>query len=255
MRNFGDKITLFKNIRGVYELDTSKGCHSGTEYNKKGCYDDCYAARSSNSYGYDFSNTVLRYFKDEKHVKSIVKKINNIDMPFIRIGVTGDPSECWEHTLDVIEKISDCKKTIVIITKHWKNLSEKQLESIGRFNVVLNTSISALDTPTQLKNRYEQYNILKKYCRSVLRVVSCDFNTENEDGYMLNLIQETLFENEHVLDNVLRVSSNNEYVSSGLINITRMQFLGKKCNFSIKNKNAFVGHCSKCPDMCGVTLF
>jgi len=40
-----DKITLTKNSRGVYDLDSTKGCYCGTKQNPNGCYGDCYAAK------------------------------------------------------------------------------------------------------------------------------------------------------------------------------------------------------------------
>ena len=40
-----------------------------------------------------------------------------------------------------------------------------------------------------------------------------------------------------------------------IINIEEKTFLGKKCNFSILNKNAYTGHCKMCEDMCGLKLF
>ena len=43
MRTYSDKITLVKNSRGVWDLDTIKGCRYGTETNPNGCYDSCYA--------------------------------------------------------------------------------------------------------------------------------------------------------------------------------------------------------------------
>ena len=101
MREYKTEITLTNNGRGIWTLDPSIGCNSGLADNEKGCYNDCYAARYSKKYGYDFSKTVLRHFKDEKHIESIVRKINKVDMPFIRMGTSGDPSENWEHTFAV----------------------------------------------------------------------------------------------------------------------------------------------------------
>ena len=145
-------------------------------------------------------------------------------MPFIRIGVTGDPSENWNHTINVINLISGIKP-IVIITKHWTNLTESKLKELKKYDLCINTSISALDTKEQIKHRLKQYNILKKYCKSVLRIVSCDFNTTNLKGMVLNEIQNELFKNENVLDNVLRVKLNNELVKLGIINIKKNNFL------------------------------
>ena len=71
MRSYKNKITLTENGRGIWTIDPIMGCRSGVKENKKGCYDDCYAARNARIYGYDFSENVLRDFEDEKHFKSI----------------------------------------------------------------------------------------------------------------------------------------------------------------------------------------
>lgn len=264
MRSFANNITLVKNSRGVYGLDTSKGCSSGVEQNKNGCYGDCYAARYSKRRGFDFGETVLRSFENYNHEQNIKKQINNIDMPFIRFGVTGDPSENWEHTIKTIEEITrvyqlslfkEKKKEIVIITKHWNTLTNDQLERLSELNVCVNTSVSALDKPDLLNLRLNQYNKLKFYCRSVLRVVSCNFNLINETGKRLNKIQDKLFNNKYVLDNILRVGKNNELVTSRIINIEKTIFLNNTCYISKHNKNTYIGKCSKCPDMCGLSLF
>lgn len=254
MREYTNNISLTHNDRGIYSLDTSIGCTSGLENNSKGCYNDCYAARYSKKYGYDFSKTKLRYFKDEKHVKSIVNKINKIEMPFIRIGTSGDPSENWEHTISIIDKIKDCNKEIVIITKHWTNLTDEQLNKLLDYKVCINTSTSALDEPKLLNNALFQYEKLKMYCKSVLRIVSCDFNKENEKGLIYHNIQEDIFKNYKCLDTVFRVSKNNILVTDGIINIKETKFLGKKCNVSKYNKKAFFGKCKNCLEMCGINL-
>ena len=262
---YSDTITLIKNKRGCYDFDTSKGCYYGMANNTRGCYNDCYAFRVAHRYGIDFSKTVLRNFKSRKHEQNIIKQINKIDMPFIRMGVSGDPSDNWQHTLDICLKISDNSqlylfpefnkpKHIVIATKHWNNLTNEQIKILSNLNVCVNTSVSALDKTPLLNNRLAQYNRLKKYCKSVLRIVSCDFNLMNEIGRKLHLIQQRLFENEYVLDTVFRVSHKNELVTSGVINIEKFKFLGSHCYVSKYNKNTYFGSCSRCPDMCGIIL-
>jgi len=254
MREYTNTITLTKNSRGIYSLDTSLGCASGMANNNKGCYNDCYAQRYSKKYGYDFSKTVLRYFKNENHVKSIISKINKIDLDFIRIGTSGDPSENWEHTLSIIDKIKDCNKQIVIITKHWTNLTEEQLSKLMSYNVCINTSISALDESNLLNNALFQHEKLNLFCKAILRIVSCDFNLENETGKRLSIVQENIFKNYKVLDTVFRVSKNNKLVTDGIINIKETKFLGKKCNVSKYNKKAYFGKCSSCLEMCGINM-
>jgi len=254
MREYTNTITLTKNSRGIYSLDTSLGCASGMANNSKGCYNDCYAQRYSKKYGYDFSKTVLRYFKNENHVKSIISKINKVELDFIRIGTSGDPSENWEHTLSIIDKIKDCNKQIVIITKHWTNLTEEQLSKLMSYNVCINTSISALDESNLLNNALFQHEKLNLFCKAVLRIVSCDFNLENETGKKLSIVQENIFKNYKVLDTVFRVSKNNKLVTDGIINIKETKFLGKKCNVSKYNKKAYFGKCSSCLEMCGINM-
>ena len=63
MKEYSNKISLTKNDRGIYSLDTTIGCYSGVKDNSKGCYNDCYSAKSAKLYGYDFSKTILRDFE------------------------------------------------------------------------------------------------------------------------------------------------------------------------------------------------
>lgn len=254
MREFGSKITLIKNKRGVYDLDTCKGCSSGMKDNPNGCYDGCYAARYSKGKGFDFSKTVLRYFENDRHRAKIIRAINKSDMPFVRIGVTGDPSESWEHTLNICKSISQINRKIIIITKHWNNLTLKQLGIIQKLDICINTSISALDSPKLLSNRLQQYTILKDYCKSVLRIVSCNFNLNNKAGKRLNEIQKELFKNKDTLDTVLRVSKNNKYVLGGIINIKKTYFLNRPCYVSRYNKHTYFGMCNNCKELCGLNM-
>ena len=46
MRKYSNKITLAKNSRGVWNIDPVMGCKSGLELDRKGCFSDCYAART-----------------------------------------------------------------------------------------------------------------------------------------------------------------------------------------------------------------
>lgn len=254
MRNYSPIITLTRNSRGIYSLDTSIGCKSGLENNKGGCYNDCYAAKSAKLYGYDFSNTILRDFVNEKHRRQIVNKINRIKLDFVRIGTSGDPSENWEHTISILKKIDKCNKQIVIITKHWTNLTETQIEYLKTINICINTSVSAIDKTSLLENSMLQYEKLKPFVKSVLRIVSCDFNKLNSEGLKLSSLQETLFKNDAVIDTVLRVNKNNKLVKDGIINVTTSKFLGKKATISKYNKKTYFGKCESCKEMCGIKL-
>jgi len=254
MRDYSPKISLTQNSRGIYSLDTSIGCNSGMTNEKGGCYGDCYAAKSAKLYGYDFSKTVLRDFVNEKHRRKIVDGINRVKLDFIRIGTSGDPSENWQHTIKIIKGIENCNKQIVIITKHWTNLNQSQLDYLATVNVCINTSVSALDKPHLVKNSLAQYEILKRYCKSVLRVVSADFNLENETGHKLAKVQSELFKNENTLDTVLRLNKRNALVTDGVVKVSETTFLGKKALVSKFKPSTYFGKCSTCHEMCGLNI-
>lgn len=266
MKTFLEKITLSKNSRGCYILDTVKGCLVCGKDKPLGCYGNCYALQIAKRYKLDFTHTVKRGFSrecdqlylfdasDQEHIGDIVHQIRNIDMPFIRIGEMGDPSYNWEHTINVCEILSIADKPIVIITKHWEVLTDNLLEKMQKLNICVNTSISALDSKQEIAHRLNQYHRLKKFCKSVLRVVTCDFNTSIKDGIEKNELQNELLVNSKVIDTVFRPDKKNMYIESGLIRAESVKFLGSKCLVSMHDKSTFIGYCNDCPDMCGINL-
>ena len=128
------------------------------------------------------------------------------------------------------------------------------LESIWDMDLYINTSISALDNNIELEYRLKQFNRLKDYCNSILRIVSCDFNNNLDEGKERSYIQDKLFSNSTIIDTVFRPSCNNPFVTSGLINVEKASFLKSKMLVSRFNKNAYLGRCENCPDMCGLNL-
>ena len=254
MREYSDTITLNRNSRGIYSLDTVFGCKTGMDNNSKGCFSDCYSARIAKKYGYDFSKNVKRYFKNENHIKTIVKNINKIPLEFIRVGSNGDPSEDWGHTVDVLNKLKGINKEIVIITRHWNSLTINQLKDLKELNVTINTSISAIDDPLQLKRNLKEYERIKPYVKSILRIVSFEFNEGNKKGFEFSKIQDQLFSKYKMIDTVFRVFKNNELVKDGIIKIKETKFLGSKCYVSKYNKKTYFGGCENCLEKCGINM-
>jgi hypothetical protein len=262
---FKKKITLYKNNRGCYIIDTVKGCSVTFKDKPKGCYDNCYAKNIASRYKYDFSNPVNRdFYKDQeqlylfdfydtKHMQEIVNKIKKIDMPFIRVGEMGDPSEDWNHTINICKIISKAEKPIVIITKHWKPISNKLLKDIRELNICINTSVSALDDSLELEYRLHQFNRLKKHCNSVLRIVSCNFNKNNKEGFIRSMIQDELFKNDKIIDTIFRPDKDNKLVENKIINTEKVTFLNNNVLASVFNKNTYFGKCNKCNDLCGIS--
>lgn len=264
MKQYKSIISLSKNERGIWDLDTIKGCKSGLLENPKGCYNDCYAFKTAKRYGIDFSQSIERHFENETHRNLIVKQIEKIDMPFIRIGCSGDASENWEHTINIIKQIKEnsqlslfdisSKKQIVIITRHWNTLTDEQLIELSKYNICINTSVSALDNEHLISKSINEYIRLKPYCKSILRVVSCDFNELNSIGKQKAEIQRKLFKNENVIDTVFRPSSKNEFVVNEIINVKKMGFMKSKALVSKFNKKTYLGKCNTCLEMCGLTI-
>jgi hypothetical protein len=251
MKTYSNKISLIKNSRGIYCLDTSIGCNAGMQISG-GCYNDCYAAKSAKVYGFDFSTTVLRQFKNKKHRQQTINQINKVKLDFIRIGCSGDPSENWEHCISILKQIKNCNKEIVIITRHWNLLTDEQLQFFSTLNICINTSVSALD-----KNPFrqvEQYERIKPFCKSILRIVSCNFNLDNNDGHKMFKIQSELFLNDDTIDTVFRPSKNNKLVLDGIVNVSTGLFNGNKQLMSKYNKKTFTGKCENCHEMCGVKI-
>lgn len=253
MKPYTNKISLVKNGRGVYCIDTTMGCASGMKQ-QGGCYGDCYAARIAKRYGHDFKTTVLRQFENEQHKREILSQIAKIKMPFIRIGCSGDPSENWQHTIEIIRTLSKCNKEIVIITRHWTLLTDEQLQYLSTKNICINTSISALDDYEMFERSLDQYNRIKPYCKSILRIISCDFNLQNDTGRQMAIIQHNLFKNESTLDTVFRPSKNNRFILDGVINVKEEVFNGKKQLASKMNRKTYMGKCDNCKEMCGVNI-
>lgn len=251
MKRYNSKITLDQTSRGVWGFDTVKGCKYGMALDQDGCYGCCYASSIAKRYGFNFSDSTLRGFDSKSHMKNMMTQIKNIESDFIRIGVMGDPSECWGHTIDICDMIKSTGKRIVLITKHWRALPSYLYNKVRSLDLIINTSISALDSDSLIEHRLNEFNKLKNVCKSILRIVSCDFNLNTIQGIMCNKIQESLFDNNDVIDTVLRISSDHQLIKNGIINTTKTRFMSSIVTASIKNKRTHIGYCSNCLDRCG----
>ena len=151
IKTYKGSITLNRNSRGCYIIDTVKACSAGALYEGRGCYGDCYAKHIADRYGFDFLQVKLRKFdenedqlylfgfKDETHKSQIFREIKAADMPFIRVGEMGDPSLDWSHTLSILRDIVPAGKPVVVITKHWKALTDDELKELSDWGLCINT--------------------------------------------------------------------------------------------------------------------
>lgn len=254
-KRYSEKLTVAGNLKGVLDVDTVKGCTMGMNaYPKGGCYGLCYANTSATLYGFDFPVSVSRK-PIESERKKLETMIRNHEATWFRIGNMGDPCHDWENLVETCEWLWTIK-TPVIVTKHWTKISDEHLSRLLPCGVVFNTSISALDTPTEIKHRLKQWERIREFgIRSIMRVVSCEFG-ETERGRAMATVQADLFTRagDLVIDNPLRIPATDPRVVSGDIVVKRHRNLGGGAYVSITNDATYIGTCGVCPDQCGIKL-
>jgi hypothetical protein len=251
-RKYHASITASVNTKGCMDVDTVKGCTAGM-IQEGGCYGECYANKIASRYGIAFGHSVTRGFVDQwQHRDVLVRQLMSHSLTWYRIGVMGDPSYAWDHTISVIRNLRPAEKTAVIVTKHWKTLTDDQISKLLDLDVVFNTSTSALDTDAQCRHRVGQiHRLAAAGIRSVNRVVTCAFadtewgkNRDAQQRYLLSILP--------VIDTPLRASSSNPHVISGDIIVTRRpDSVGGGTLVSVNDPSVYLGTCTDCPDQCG----
>ncbi len=249
MKQYLPVLTTTINRKGVLDIDTVKGCALGMKaYPDGGCYGLCYAAKMAAIYGFDFSKSVSRKECDKTSVENEIVKY---PVSWFRIGTMGEPCHNWDWTIEVCDWLHKYK-TPVIITKSWVNLTDEHIKILQKNDVVVNISISPLDTKDERTHRLEQFLRLKENSiRTVLRIVSAQFG-ETDYGKERAEIQRELFLYSPIIDNPLRIHKNDPRVISGDIIVQQHKDLGGGSSISIANRNAYIGPCNTCPDQCGV---
>lgn len=254
MRLYREWLTAEVNNKGVLDVDVVKGCTAGMAANKpNGCYGACYAAAIAKFRGVDFTQAVVRRVMSHAHAKEIERIVKAAPLGFFRVGTMGDPCHAWDDTCELVEWLSPYA-TPVIVTKHWMKATDEQFKRLVACGAVLNTSVSALDTPAQLIHRERQ---IRRYSElggdSVARIVSCDFNEADPLGAKLAAIQDRLFSLSPVIDNPLRVARTHPLVQAGVIRLKVVRDLSSKRTISVYDDETYVGHCDGCPDQCGLS--
>jgi len=247
-------LTASENLKGVLDVDTVKGCACGvSRYPNGGCYGECYAFKIAKARGFDFSKSVTRKIGKDTF-GDVFKTVKGHKLSWYRVGVSGDPSHDWEHTVTVCEQLEDTLKVPVIVTKHWFKMSDGQAERLKKVNAVINTSVSPLDTEEEIEERLEQSDRIKKVgIKSVLRIVTCNFLTTEYAKQCANFQSYLLSLPFKIIDNPLRPRLNGPLFTNGHIGITKTvdNIIGNQI-VSIHSDNVFLGECKHCPDQCGV---
>lgn len=254
-RRYGDIMTADINGKGVLDVDTVKGCTAGMNARPEaGCYDACYAAKIAKYRGLDFSVAVARKPQTSAQCRAIERAVANAPQGFFRIGTMGDPCHAWDLTVQTVEWLSEWARPVVI-TKHWVRATDEQLRRLIACRTVLNTSVSALDTPAELAHRKREFFRFKMLGgASVARVISCAFNRAHPEGAAMGAVQDELFRLTPTLDNPLRVTSTHHLVTRGVIRMSAVKDLAAMRLISLENPATYLGHCGECPDVCGLSL-
>ena len=253
-RRYRDVMTADVNEKGVLDVDTVKGCTAGMNARPgTGCYGGCYAAKIAAFRGIDFGQAVVRKVRGAANARQIERAVKAAPEGFFRIGTMGDPCHAWEHTVATVEWLAPLAVP-VIVTKHWMVATDGQLARLVTCGTVLNTSVSALDTPAELAHRERP---IARYAAlggvSVARIVSCDFNPDNPEGAERAAVQARLFTLAPTLDNPLRVPRTHDLVQRGIIRVRPVRDLATLRTISIgEESKTYTGHCSACPDKCGL---
>jgi hypothetical protein len=255
-RTYSPWLTVTMNRKGVLDVDTVKGCSYGmVAYPNGGCYGECYAARIASRYGVDFGTAVSRRtFCDLWHLGTIYKILNSYAaIGWYRVGVAGDPCHDWANTVSVVWALRHQAKAPVIITKHWAILTDEQIDKLRRIKAVVNTSVSGLDTDSELAHRVSQAMRLRAAgVHSPIRIVTCEYGT-SAWARSCNEKQEYLLSLHPIIDNPLRARKSNPRVLSGDVVLTRRgESIGGGKMVSLHDKGTYLGACDKCPDKCGV---
>lgn len=255
LRRYGNVLTADVNQKGVLDVDTVKGCTAGMSARPEaGCYDGCYAAKIAKFRGIDFTQAVARRVVSAANARQIERAVKAAPEGFFRIGTMGDPSHEWEHTVQVIEWLAPLAVP-VIVTKHWRVSSDEQLVRLVACGAVLNTSVSALDTPAELAHRLRQ---IARYADlggvSVARIVSADFDTSSDDGRSMAEVQARLFRLTPHIDNPLRIPRTHDLVQRGVVRVHLVRDLATERTISLApDSGTYTGPCGPCPDKCGLS--
>ena len=254
-RLYADVLTADINEKGVLDVDTVKGCTAGMSARPDGgCYHSCYAAKIAKFRGIDFGVAVTRKVKSRAHAAAIERAVKAAPEGFFRVGTMGDPCHDWEETVQTIEWLSEFARPVVI-TKHWMIASDDQLRRLNESGTVLNTSVSALDTPAELRHRKRQIERFRDLGgASIARIVSCEFIRSHSEGARMGAIQDDLFTWRPTLDNPLRVPATYPLAVSGIIRLSMVQDINTVRSVSLANKSTYLGRCSGCSDLCGLSL-
>ncbi|ATE55823.1 hypothetical protein [Actinosynnema pretiosum] len=115
------------------------------------CYGSCFAARAAFGAGFDFGVRV------RNHLDADVLRADLAALPagqrFLRNGWNSDASWDWRGARELADLVRESGRCTVFVTKHFHPVPPDVLAGLVAAGAELRVSVSALDTPGQLRQR------------------------------------------------------------------------------------------------------
>lgn len=117
------------------------------------CYGSCFAARTAYQSGFDFGVRVENILDRQTLLADLSCLPSR--QSFLRNGWNSDASWNWDKALQLAEIIRETNRFAVFVTKCFKPIGGDVAQSLAHVAAELRVSVSAFDTPSQLKQRFE----------------------------------------------------------------------------------------------------
>lgn len=117
------------------------------------CYGSCFAARAAYLRGFDFGVRVENIIDREV----LLADLSSLpaSQRFLRNGWNSDASWNWPKALQLVEIIRETNRFVVFVTKCFKPIRDDLARALVASGAELRISVSAFDTPSQLKQRID----------------------------------------------------------------------------------------------------
>jgi hypothetical protein len=117
------------------------------------CYGSCFAARTAYQSGFDFGVRVENILDRQTLLADL--SCLPARQAFLRNGWNSDASWNWDKALQLAEIIREADRFVVFVTKCFKPIGVDVAQSLARVGAEVRVSVSAFDTPSQLKQRFD----------------------------------------------------------------------------------------------------
>ncbi|GAB7142682.1 hypothetical protein LRC484719_12700 [Mycobacterium riyadhense] len=129
--------------------DLYRGCLSLAQT----CYGSCFAAKAAYQNGFDFAVRVENII--DRSVLLADLSYLAATQRFLRNGWNSDASWNWPKALQLAEIIRETDRFVVFVTKCFTPIRSEVAHGLAGVGAELRVSVSAFDTPNQLRQRFD----------------------------------------------------------------------------------------------------